>query len=319
MKIRINLVTVVLLTIISCSEKTDYQKGLDAKFKNNWQTSLTHFYAIPPNSPDYDSAQAQIKHINNAIIISFKEPFEKGDYLSIVQFIDNNPVFLKDPMFDTIRISVNTIFLRESKQLAQSMATCYTFVLRGQYDNASEVLHKYPTPLINTNNQAAKLFRIIQGVQAQRLFESKRASFWKNYNIALNEIKKSQIFNEANNWTASNYSYGTYWRGTIKQLSTDKGGSKVDISIESTQSGFTVEYRTSMSFFEDKSMIRSGTAVYNQLSDVAVGDEVFFVFSFIPDKERSIREGSLTESGSMYKPEFIVDFTEILSMKELKH
>lgn len=318
MKIHISFVTVILLTIISCSEKTEYQKGLDAKAKNDWQESLTHFYAIQPNSSDYDSAQAQIKQINGAIIISFKEPFEKSDYLSIIGFIDNHRALLKDPMFDTIRTSVNTIFLRESKDLAQSVASCYAFVLRGQYDDASEVLKKYPVPLINTNNRATRLLKIIEGVQKQRFFESKRAEFWKLYNAGSNEIRKSQVFNEANNWSASNYSSGSYWRGTVKQLSTNKGGSTVDLSIESTRSGFTVEYKTSMSFFDDESMIRAGTAVYNQLADITIGDEVFFSFSFLPDKERGLREGSLTESGSMYNPEFIVRFSETLSMKEVK-
>lgn len=310
----------IVLLFVSCSEKTEYQKGVEARNKNDWQASVTHFNNIQQSSPDYDSAQVQIEHIRNAIARALMERFQQGDYLSVIQFIDNYRGVLKDPTFDTIRTSMNTVFLRESEKLTQSTKACYGLVLGRQYDKASEVLKKYPTPLIKTSIMATRLLEMLEDLNDQRNFESYRSSSWKRYQAEANEIRKSQIFNETNAWTSSNYSSKPirYWRGTIRRLSTDKGGSKVEVAVESKVAGVAVEYRTSMALWSDESTIQSGSLVYDQLADINVGDDVFFSFSFIPDEDRGVREGSLTESGSMYNPEFIVKFSEILSTEQFK-
>ena len=56
-----------------------------------------------------------------------------------------------------------------------------------------------------------------------------------------------------------------------------------------------------------------GSIIYNQSSELKVGDHVYFSAILIMDQKKGIKEISFTEMGSLSNPEFIVKFTDIRS------
>ena len=61
----------------------------------------------------------------------------------------------------------------------------------------------------------------------------------------------------------------------------------------------------------DNTLIENGSDLYNSISDLSEGDRVVFSGTFIPDDSDFIREGSVTERGSMTDPEFILKFSDV--------
>jgi hypothetical protein len=51
--------------------------------------------------------------------------------------------------------------------------------------------------------------------------------------------------------------------------------------------------------------------MYRQLVSMKKGDRVIFSGSFLPSDSDCITEASITQSGSMTDPEFIVRFTQV--------
>ncbi len=153
--------------------------------------------------------------------------------------------------------------------------------------------------------------------QIQKDFESKRWNFYKSYDAAPNDIKKSAIWVNANNYTKQfvkkNEKF-TKWVGIVKSIYTDQGGATVELKIESNlyfdRSLNDVSYHTYNKIIPN-SLPKKGSKVYNQISDLAVDDFVYFSGIFIKDEKKGIYERSLTENGSLEEPEFEVIFTNI--------
>ncbi len=150
---------------------------------------------------------------------------------------------------------------------------------------------------------------------SQEHFENARAGFYRKYKSQKNEILKSQVFREANEWTRN---FGEQigwtirdWEGKITRISTSHGGEEASLTIESSRDGFTCQYKAVSIFGLDESSIKMGTKVYNQLAEFQEGDYVYFSCNLYEDKEKGIRENSLTEEGSLRVPELVIKFTNI--------
>jgi len=174
----------------------------------------------------------------------------------------------------------------------------------------------------------------------QMEFESKRNEFNERYHAAPNEIQQSAIWVEANQWTTG---FGqrcgmavTDWHGQIHEISTDQGGDVVFIKISSRMSGTLIIYGTYNDRVSDDSVFGAadaklklnkalgreaptvplkGSRIYNQVSQLTEGDHVRFSATLLPHREKGIREISITESGSLQEPSFIVRFKDITQMK----
>ncbi len=151
--------------------------------------------------------------------------------------------------------------------------------------------------------------------QIQRNFESKRWTFYKSYDTAPNEIKKSSIWVAANKWTksfANNNENFINWAGKIVRLETDQGGDYLYLSIVSSKDGFNkIYYKTwnnSLSDIGHNTVIKKGSTLYNQVANFKIGDFVKFSGEFIKSERKGLKEASLTEEGSLQEPEFIVRF-----------
>ena len=146
-----------------------------------------------------------------------------------------------------------------------------------------------------------------QVAEQNELHEGLRA-FPSAYRNAPNEIKKSDIFRQANDWKAR---YGQRinftcknWEGVISNISTTQGGGMASVSIRSDARGFRIYYKSGMQF-------KKGTALYKVLESMTEGQKVAFSGAFKVDKQRGMKEMSFTEHGSLDEPEFFVQFTEI--------
>ena len=138
------------------------------------------------------------------------------------------------------------------------------------------------------------------------------------YREGINEVQKSLAFNKCNEertqFAAQNSMSG--WVGTIERIATDQGADVVQVDISSSAAGFTVGYHTDNNRFSNifsRTMIRPGTPLFERIAKLPVGQKVIFDGSFVKDPGNSskILEYSLTESGSMTAPVFIVEFSDI--------
>ncbi len=150
---------------------------------------------------------------------------------------------------------------------------------------------------------------------AQDRFEQARVALEKAYNDAPNEIKKSAVFNQANETTVKLAGQEGFvaknWHGVVSQISTDQGGAHAFLVIKSGL-GYPVTYKTTqMTAFDVGTAIRRGTPMYEKLGALSDGDRVVFTAQFIRDRARGLREVSLTEEGSLSEPEFLVKFQDI--------
>ncbi|MBF9234618.1 hypothetical protein [Microvirga alba] len=149
-------------------------------------------------------------------------------------------------------------------------------------------------------------FKDAYGV-AQRTFETKRLEFAQQYAAAPNEIKKSAVWNAANQWTI-NYSKqegltATRWIGRVAKIATNQGGDWAEIELVSNYEGMNITYHATG--------LKSGTLVYNKVAELSSGDIVEFDAGFSESSTKGFSEGSWTERGSLEQPVFVVSLTDI--------
>ncbi|MCC6476823.1 hypothetical protein IT157_07170 [bacterium] len=153
----------------------------------------------------------------------------------------------------------------------------------------------------------------------QRQFHQLNAVYPTRYEQAPNQIQKSAVFNECNSRRRGYYNKlqeGTFaeWIGEIESIGTDQGGGTAYLTIRSRAADFGVTYKTynnSFSDSDDHTMLRKGSEVYNQAGELQEGSWVLFSGRFLPDKNRGMKEASLTELGCVDEPEFIIQFTKL--------
>ena len=155
--------------------------------------------------------------------------------------------------------------------------------------------------------------------EEQANFELARKSFYEKYIAGQNEIKKSAVWNAANSHASefrkNNSGVITNFVGKITDISTDQGGDYVWITIKSSAQGITVSYKTSNNSFSDigyNTRPAKGSKIYNQVAEFAEGDYVYFSAETFDHSQKGMLEVSLSELGSLKKPEFMVKFTDII-------
>lgn len=142
----------------------------------------------------------------------------------------------------------------------------------------------------------------------QIAFERQRAQYYSDYLTAQNDITKSKIFNDANNYSRQfaerkNFRFNN-WFGTLKTIYTGQGGNDLFFEVTSKLSDMTISYKVNYE-------ISQQSTTYNQIAELKEGDKVFFDFEFIPDIKRGVVEASFSEDGSLRAPEFNVFFHNI--------
>ena len=100
------------------------------------------------------------------------------------------------------------------------------------------------------------------------------------------------------------------WTGFITELSSNGDGLGV-LAVESGK-GVTIKtWNNSFSDIGDSTLLPVDSPVMNAAMELSVGQAVEFSGTFVRDSEQCIREGSLTQDGSMRQPEFIMRFTHL--------
>ena len=90
-----------------------------------------------------------------------------------------------------------------------------------------------------------------------------------------------------------------------------EGKAFIEIKLEGAESIVIKTWNNSLSDLMDNTLIENGSGLYNTIADLSEGTEVVFSGTFIADDRDFIREGSMTERGSMTDPEFILKFSSI--------
>lgn len=154
--------------------------------------------------------------------------------------------------------------------------------------------------------------------QNQINFEEARNIFYSRYENGVNEIQKSNVWNDSNEYLCSfvekNGRVFENWVGAVESLDTNQGGSEItNFTIVSDVFGTEVEYQFLNGFtIRDDVTISRGSEIYNQLAQLSIGDMVSFSFTFERGNNvKCISEGSLTEYGSVSNPEYNVIFKEV--------
>lgn len=138
---------------------------------------------------------------------------------------------------------------------------------------------------------------------------------YSDYRDAPNELKKSAIRTERGNLIKKNLDGKrnfSDWVVVVKEMhTTGKGKAYFTVEIDGTNIEMGTVNNELSNMFEN-SLIEQSNPIYNQISELQKGDVVIISGSFFPsDKSDYIQELSLTEEGSMRKPEFLVRFTNV--------
>lgn len=138
--------------------------------------------------------------------------------------------------------------------------------------------------------------------------------FQARYVAAANEFQKSTIRRERQAAIAAIFPsrYVSGWIGQIATMQTTSDGRGIlslkllrgaNISVETMNNGF--------SDIGSDTLIPAGSPLYDQVSRLAVGDEVVFSGTFAASNRDYIEEISVTEEGSMTEPDFIFTFASV--------
>ena len=100
------------------------------------------------------------------------------------------------------------------------------------------------------------------------------------------------------------------WVGTIYKLSSNNEGKGV-LTVQLSDDIYLKTWNNNFSDIGDQTLIDPNSSLFITLSSLKSGTAIKFSGSFIPSDTDCVREGSLTQSGSMTEPEFIMKFTKI--------
>jgi hypothetical protein len=130
------------------------------------------------------------------------------------------------------------------------------------------------------------------------------------YNAAKTEIQKSIVrkkrVEEFFNFFSGNLFFDS-WVGEIKTINTDSEGT-AELEIEMGNSRTPIEIQNGGYYGEG---IEMDDVLYNNLSELQIGDTVFVSGHFSKTDNGDLNEYSFVEMGKMTSPEFAVIFTDI--------
>ena len=104
------------------------------------------------------------------------------------------------------------------------------------------------------------------------------------------------------------------WVGTIYELSSNSEGKGV-LSVQISDNVYIKTWNNKLSDIGHDTLIDPNSSLFKTLSGLSEGNKIKFSGSFLPSDTDCIREGSLTLSGSMTEPEFIMQFERVQSLQ----
>lgn len=135
-----------------------------------------------------------------------------------------------------------------------------------------------------------------------------------NYSAASNELKKSAIRTQRSQQLKSALAGSRDvhdWIGTIEGLSTNGEGNAV-LSIQLESSDVEVKtWNNALSDISSQTLIPQSSPIFNTIAELDEGTRVVFSGSFPASDKDFVEESSMTESGSMRDPEFIMKFEAV--------
>lgn len=102
------------------------------------------------------------------------------------------------------------------------------------------------------------------------------------------------------------------WIGAIYQLSSNSEGKGV-LAVKISDDVYIKTWNNSFSDISDHTLIDPTSSLFKTLANLSEGARIKFSGSFLPSETDCIREGSLTLSGSMTEPEFLMQFERVQS------
>lgn len=134
------------------------------------------------------------------------------------------------------------------------------------------------------------------------------ASYIEKYKAAANDLQKSSLRSgraaELGKLLPNRTATG--WTGTVKKLkTTGEGKAILEIQLEGSKA-IVSNYD-----FGQSHLMEQSSPLYARAATTVVGDKVTFSATFPADPRDFIKETSLSESGSMTEPEFLVTFTNL--------
>jgi len=100
------------------------------------------------------------------------------------------------------------------------------------------------------------------------------------------------------------------WRGTVAKLSSNNEGKGV-LVVDLNKISAAQTWNNALSDLSHKTLITPGTQLHDAAMQLSRKQEVIFSGQFLPSDKDCIREGSLTQAGSMTDPDWIFRFSEI--------
>ena len=176
---------------------------------------------------------------------------------------------------------------------------------------------KNQTSLPNENHRSPRIEK--QATDAPSLpsdeetFVSTIKSSQVPYKDAPNELKKSALRSgrASSIRTALNGKRKfTNWIGKLESMSTTSDGHAV-VSVSIADDLHLKTWNNAVSDVGDKTLIHQDNPMYSVISELKEGTTVRFSGEFLPSKQDFVKEGSISEEGSMTDPEFIVRFSSI--------
>ncbi len=108
------------------------------------------------------------------------------------------------------------------------------------------------------------------------------------------------------------------WLGTIDDLSTNSEGKatvKIKLPCDAPADIVVMTWNNALSDINDNTLIPQSSKLFDALSDIGDGKAVKFGGNFISSEKDGYEESSVTESGSMGSPEFILRFSSVTAPK----
>lgn len=135
------------------------------------------------------------------------------------------------------------------------------------------------------------------------------------YDDASNELKKSAVRTERGNRikeALGNTHNFSNWVGVVEQMQTTSKG-KAIFTIEIEDTGVKMgTINNEFSDLFDNTLIEQSNPLYNAIAELQKGDKVIVSGSFLNSSGSDyVKEYSITESGSMKNPDFLVRFTNV--------
>lgn len=191
---------------------------------------------------------------------------------------------------------------------ADAIAACKSVVkpqTDGSYfvtDDCQPAAKARPNPPQPAEKSAANQERFIRAViEAREVYRKAPHDLAAG---AARVIRKQQICAALGSASVRN------WEGTIYDLSSNSDGKGV-LTITIGPHVWIKTWNNSLSDIGDNTLLSPSSPVYAAALSLRKGQKVRFSGSFIPNDTDCVREGSLTQNGSMTDPEFIMRFTEL--------